>query len=140
MKLQILPNWCKKLGLGIFIFFSFFEGRDGFIEGLTGLPYNSLQNQGFFTFREYFGESFMLLFGTLSLIGVIIYMISREKVEDDYINMLRLESFKLTFIFNVIIALLLFIFKKEMIIELDFYLSFFLLIYLITFAIKKRLV
>ncbi len=108
MNLQIFPNWCKKVGIAIFTIFFCFEGRDSFMEGWYAYEYKlplgadfslkehgadfSLKEHGLFSFQEYFGSKLMFTFGVLSYIGMLIYMFSKEKVEDDFINKLRLES------------------------------------------------
>lgn len=144
MSLQILPNWCKKLGVIIFIIFSFLEGRDDFIRGFHD-SYNenkiySLKENNVFSFEDYFGESLILFFGLLSLIGMLIYLLSKEKVEDDYINKLRLEAYQLSFLIVTSIVLVLYMFGLSPYIEMGTVISFLLGTYLIIFAIKKRTV
>ena len=139
MNFQVLPNWCKKIGLITFVSGAFIEGRDAFIEGATGKPYLSLQESGVFTFREYFGESLMHFFGILSLIGMVIYVLSKEKIEDDYIDKLRLESYQITALLGLSVTIVLYTFSKDIKLTLDYFIILFLWTYLITFAIKKRL-
>lgn len=130
MKLQILPNWCKKLGFFIFMIgalISFFEGLYSSLDSSIHPNHNGCI------------YNYIHFFSLLEIIGMMIYMMSKEKIEDDYISALRLESYQLTFFINIIIALLFFVFKKEMNIEFDLYLSTFLLIYLSIFAVKKRM-
>ena len=92
MKIQILPNWFKKVGLIMFIVGSIIGGGDDFYDGLTGAAYSSEAGK----FSMFLGENLIHIFYVLSFIGLLIYMLSKEKVEDDYINKLRLESFQLT--------------------------------------------
>ena len=137
MKLQLLHNWCKKLGFFLFIIGVFIEGRDAFIEGLTGKPYRSLQDIGVFTFREYFGENLIHLFSLISLTGMVVYMLSREKVEDDYIDKLRLESFQITSLIGLGVTILLYAVAKDIKLTLDYFIILYLLIYLFTFFKKN---
>ena len=60
------------------------------------------------------------------LIGLIIYMFSKEKVEDDYIDKLRLESFQLTSLISLAASVILYVVFKTMKLDLDY----FVLIYL----------
>jgi len=138
MKTQILPNWFKKIGLIIFIIGSIIGGGDDFIDGLTSS--NPRNNNGIIT-MFFGGESTVHVFYVLSFIGMLIYMLSKEKVEDDYINKLRLESFQLTSITTLIITILLFTFlgSKNRDIPLDYFITLFFWFYLITFYIKKRI-
>ncbi len=136
MNFQILPNWCKKLGLILFTIGALISFYEGFSEGI----YSSCNVTDSITHPKHSNciNDYIYIFSLLEIIGMMVYMMSKEKIEDDYINLLRLESYQLTFFINIVIALLLFIFKKEMLVEFDFYLSVFLLTYLIIFARKKR--
>ncbi|MDY0780556.1 hypothetical protein [Tenacibaculum sp. IB213877] len=136
MNFQILPNWCKKLGVILFLIGAIGSFYEGFSEGI-----HSSRNDVESIVHPNHSNciyNYIHFFSLLEVLGMMIYIMSKEKVEDDYINVLRLESYQLTFFINIVIALFLFVFKKEMNVEFDFYLSSFLLIYLITFAIKKR--
>lgn len=140
MNLQVLPNWCKKLGAAVFIIFTFLEARDSFLEGFKGITEYSLHSQGNFSFRAFFGEHLMLAFSVISLLGMIMYMFSKEKVEDDFINKLRLESYQLTALIIIIVSLVFYVIDVGKTIQLGTFISLFLFIYLLIFAIKKRTV
>lgn len=140
MSFQVLPNWCKKLGVIVFVFFSFLEGRDAFFEGFLGVPEKSLQSQGVFSFRAFFGEDLMLVFSVASLLGMIMYMFSKEKIEDDFINKLRLESYQLTALLIIIVSLIFYVSNFGTAVELGTFISLFLFVYLLIFAVKKRIV
>ncbi|WP_456376294.1 hypothetical protein [Lutibacter sp.] len=137
MKIQIFPNWCKKLGLIIFFLFSFVSGGDDFIDGLIGHPYKS--EIGSTLFLSYFGENLIHFFDVLGIIGILIYMMSKEKIEDDYITKLRLESFQLTAIIGLSLTILLYAFSKDIKLTLDYFIMLFLMFYLVIFFIKKRI-
>jgi len=67
-------------------------GYDDFLRG-----WNDVHNPNYdgpHIFEEYFGV--FPLFMALSMLGLLVYMLSRENVEDEYINALRLESYQLT--------------------------------------------
>ncbi len=145
MNLQIFPNWGKKVGIAIYILFFGLEARDSFMAGWYAAEYKlpfgahfSLKEHSLFTFQEYFGENLMLLFGTLTFIGMLIYMFSKEKVEDDFINKLRLESYQLSFIGVTVLGLVLHLLGLDAEFGLETILSLLLGTYLIIFAIKKR--
>lgn len=142
MKLQILPNWFKKVGLLLFIVFSFLGGSNAFKEGYNkGYYYNQDIPADVKTdsITKYFGETFIHYFDIIAIIGMIIYIISKEKVEDDYINKLRLESYQITALISLFAALILFIFSNQLKFYIDDFITMFLFIYLITFYIKKRI-
>ncbi|MFK5890128.1 MAG: hypothetical protein QM486_05295 [Flavobacteriaceae bacterium] len=142
MKVQILPNWCKKLGFFIFLVTSIISGGDGFIDGFMDGQnnYGSVNKSKYESnlFSNYFGENLLHIFSVLAIVGLIIYMISKEKIEDDYINKLRLESFQLTAIIGMLLSLVLFTFTNHLELTLDYFVVLFLWIYFIVFFIKKN--
>ena len=149
MKIQILPNWFKKVGLILFIVGSIIGAGDDFAGGFRD-GYNAARfgdsndininlDQGRIITAFFGGEKIIHIFYVLSFIGLLIYMLSKEKVEDDYINKLRLESFQLTSIITLIIGIILLTFSKISDISLDLFISLFFWFYLITFFIKKRI-
>lgn len=153
MNFQVLPNWCKKLGVLLFVVFSFLEGRDDFIRGFNEGRESwhcknnsscnssfSLRENGIFSFEDFFGEKTIMLFGAISFIGMIIYMLSKEKIEDDYIKILRLESYQLSSLIIIITSLVIYLFGFNNKIEVATIISILLGLYLIIFAIKKRTV
>lgn len=144
MKMQILPNWCKKLGLTLFFVGSIIGGVDdaryGFLEGFyDGLNGNEYRTTKIVKVLPYFKENTKHIFSVLSIIGMLIYMVSKEKIEDDYINKLRLESYQLTLIVGLVLAIILFAFSKKMKIHIDVFITLFMWFYLITFFFKKRI-
>ncbi len=143
MNFQILPHWGKKLGIAMFFIFTFLEGYDdfirGFMDGVSGRPFSLIEN-GIFSFEAYFGERLMLIFGLLSMSGMLVYMLSKERIEDDYIQKLRLESFQVSFIIVTCIAFILYLFGINSGVDMATVISFLLGVYLITFALKKRMI
>lgn len=146
MSFQILPNWCKKLGLGVFIVFAFLTARDAFVVGQAeaklskSIDVEYLIQNGIFTFHEYFGERWIRVFDILALTGLLIYLLSKEKIEDDYINKLRLESYYVTSILGIAISMILYMFSSQLKLTIDYFFVLFIFTYLIVFAIKKRII
>ncbi len=145
MNTQILPNWFKKVGLVLFIVGSIIGGGDDFIRGWNSVDDNyetleksSQDSKGLITVFVG-GESTTHIFYVLSFIGMLIYILAKEKVEDDYINKLRLESFQLTSIITLLTAIFLFAILKKSNFPLDLFILLFFWFYLITFFIKKRI-
>jgi len=153
MKTQILPNWCKKLGLAIFIIFSCISGYDDVInascDGWNSVPSNDekIENSIYTpppksevsTFEDFFGEKTLHYLDALSLFGILIYMLSKEKIEDDYITKLRLESYQFTAIVGILISILLYAFSEEINLTIDYFITLFMYFYLIIFFLKKRI-
>ena len=158
MKLQILPNWCKKLGLAIFFIGTIIGGGDDFMEGFTS-GYNSTRNsevtktlgneknvseklnnlnEPTFLFKT-FGETGLHIFEIAGIFGMLIYMLSKEKIEDDYIDKLRYQSYLLSSILWLIIAIFIYTFNESFKLSIDYFIYLFIWTYLITFFIKKRI-
>jgi len=138
MKMQILPNWYKKIGLILFIISSIISGGDDFIDGyMTG--YTHTFHQGSDIFKTYFGANTIHFFSIVSIVALLIYMLAKEKVEDDYINKLRLESYQLASMVILIIIILLYSFSESLKLNLDDFITSFMYFYLIIFFIKKRM-
>tara|TARA_R110002096_G_C14432422_1_gene710022 strand:- start:280 stop:723 length:444 start_codon:yes stop_codon:yes gene_type:complete len=146
MSIKMLPNKFKKLGfflffLGFIVSSTSISARKSFYDG-----YNSAKASNYISpalepifIEKYFGENIMHLFDVLIVLGLLLYMLSKEKIEDDYINALRLESFQLTSLLALASSIILYIFSKDLKLGLDIFITIFLVIYFITFAIKKRL-
>jgi hypothetical protein len=132
MKIKMLPNWGKKLGFLVFITCSFIAGYSDFMDGLTGQSYNTGK------YEDLVGKQSRHVLEILSILGLIIYMFSKEKIEDDYINKLRLESFQLTSFIGLAITIIAYAISEEIRLTLDYFIILLLWSYLVVFAIKKR--
>jgi hypothetical protein len=136
MKIKILPNWYKKTGFSMFIFGFIISGYSGFYlsfqEGLNGEEFGSRE------VNKLFEGEWIHLFDILAISGMVIYMFSKEKTEDEYINKLRLESFQLTSFIGLAITIISYALSEEIELTLDYFIILFLWIYLMIFAIKKR--
>jgi hypothetical protein len=148
MKIKMLPNWCKKLGfflflIGFVISFTTTSAKNSFYEGYyeaysnTATPAESSNSKPVFI-EKWFGDIGLHIIEVLIIVGLLIYMLSREKIEDDYINKLRLESYQLTSISSLLISIVLYIFLGNLKLSLEYFITLFLMSYLIIFALKKR--
>lgn len=126
MNIQILPHIFKKIGLFLFIAYPVGHFLLGFFN-----PFHSNEEGGF---QFLLGD--FLEIG--ALIGVIIYFISKEKVEDELIKRIRLESMSIAFLISVII--LLFLSIGRLINQVDASLMFLLqlTLFLVIYHYQKR--
>ncbi|WP_299776456.1 hypothetical protein [uncultured Formosa sp.] len=155
MNIQILPNWCKKIGILIFITFAILAGSDGFRAGWNSVrdtsPYDkqaksTLNNHGDTIQGEtkpethyfYFGKETTHLFNIISMVGLFIYILSKEKIEDDYINKLRADSFQLSILIFLLVSLGIYVFQANLNMPVDYFLFPYMILFLIIFSIKKR--
>ncbi|PWK16876.1 hypothetical protein [Xanthomarina spongicola] len=148
MKTHILPNWCKKLGLILFIIASLLNGSLNFINnsinkykisGINTSEIGTESDNGILGLLNAFsggGLSYGIDF--VAIIAMLIYMVSKEKVEDDYIDKLRLESFQLTFIIGLLVTIFMYILAKDLKLTLDYFIFPLLWSYIIIFFIKRK--
>ena len=134
MKTQILPNSSKKLGLFVFLLATLLNGGFNFI----GTKTNS-DNGIVALINAFSGGGLFYSINLIAIVGILIYMLSREKVEDDYINKLRLESFQLTFIFSLIVTIFVYAFNIDLKLTLDYFIFPLLWIFLAIFFIKRKI-
>ncbi len=154
MKIYILPNWFKKIGLTFFIVASLLNGSINFLNSsnklysidapLPGINVNELgidsASNGFKGLINAFtGGALPYIINILAIIGIFVYIVSREKVEDDFINKLRLESFQLTTIIGLMVATVFYIVAGETKFTLDYFIFPLLWSYLIIFFLKRKL-
>jgi hypothetical protein len=66
-------------------------------------------------------------------------MLSKEKVEDDYINKLRLESFQITTLFSIVASFIVYFFDRSFELSLSYFIFLFIFTFLVTFSFKKRI-
>jgi len=136
MKTQILPNWCKKLGLLLFIIASLLNGSFNFINN----SFNPNDDNGLLGLLNAFsGGAISYGIDFIAILAMLIYMTSKEKIEDDYINKLRLESFQLTFITGLLVTIAIYILAKDLVLTLDYFIFPLLWTYLTFFFIKRRM-
>ena len=136
MKTQILPNWCKKLGLLLFIIASLLNGSFNFINN----SFNPNDDNGLLGLLNAFsGGAISYGIDFIAILAMLIHMTSKEKVEDDYINKLRLESFQLTFITGLLVTIAIYILAKDLVLTLDYFIFPLLWTYLTFFFIKRRM-
>jgi len=151
MKTQILPNWCKKLGLTLFVIASLLNGSLNFINNsinkynVSGVHTFELETQsnndnGLLRLLNAFsGGAISYGIDFFAIIAILIYMISKEKIEDDYIDKLRLESFQLTFIIGLLVTITIYIVAKDVKLTLDYFIFPLLWSYIAIFFIKRRM-
>ena len=131
MSFQIFPNWCKKLGLVIFFIPFLFAFFSGFFDAFD-------KNENHLLITKVLGNYSIQIIEIIGLFGLLIYMLSKEKMEDDYIKFLRLESLQIAVIIVIVLSLLNFILRFSKADDINFSISALIVIYLGVFFYKKR--
>ena len=136
MKNQFLPNYFKWIGLLMFIVGGVPDFIRGWNEGYGEGACNGCDEADI---PFIFSEQTAFILSVISLLGMIIYSVSREKIEDEFTKVLRWESITLTFVLTVVLMLItLLIYKKSDIFTAYNVLEIQLYLYLIIFFFKKR--
>lgn len=133
MNFQILPNWCKKTGLAIFILFSLLTAGDSVMDGWTGVTEGTHHY-----FKDLYGNELFSVFYILPTLGLLVFLFSKEKTEDDFIRFLRLQSYQITVVIFLLIAFIVYVVNPKMQFSLELWLSLFMIFYLILFSYKKK--
>ncbi|HDZ05417.1 hypothetical protein LCGC14_0070650 [marine sediment metagenome] len=137
MNFQILPNRFKTIGLILFIIGFVIPLILAFTSGFSE-PYTS--NETSRLSEKVIDSSLSKWLDILTIVGMLIYMLSKEKVEDDYIIKLRLESYQIATILCLIVIIILHIINNEMMFNVSDFIYAFIILYLITFYLKKKVI
>ncbi|MCL1974374.1 MAG: hypothetical protein FWG54_06125 [Bacteroidetes bacterium] len=122
MKLTILPNWCKWLSLFLFVAYfavSFPAFKQGFIEEWSkpdGLhPGTAHENVLIQYSEEHKASNTIDLFsGLLFFSSILVYLLSKDKHDDEYIDAIRAKAFSLALMLITVVILLVSIFGKDL--------------------------
>ncbi|MFS4415541.1 hypothetical protein [Maribacter sp. 2307ULW6-5] len=138
MNFQILPNWCKKLGALLFFVCLVLSGYDDFMDGFLGVNCNcsaadSLETDG----ERLFPREVTSALNILAMLGLFIYVISKEKVEDELIELLRLKAFQTSIFIFILLCFVLYMFDNELKFTPDYFLFLYMALYLLIFRFKK---
>ena len=141
--LQVFPNWVKKVTIPIFLISFLISHADdaikGFRNGYSDQSYNYIP-EGPSGLVELFvgGGQVIHILEVISLLMILIYVLSKEKIEDDYIKKLSLESNQLSFLLIIILAIVLYSFGINNIYGLEDSVGIFMTLYLVFFSLKKE--
>ncbi len=143
-----LPYYCKKIGIVfviIAIVLSFIGNINNIVEGFQD-GWNSSQqhdedillvNSNIITVKS--GRIFTWISLAFSFSGFLLYMFSREKIEDEFIQQLRFLSLAKSLLFTWIIVSILFLIDGEIKFEGLYILQFQLVIYVVIYNYYKKL-
>ena len=127
--MKLLPHYFKWIGIGLLIL-SFVFGIDDFLSGLTNGMINS----------KIFPDIFPQISDFILLIGLLIYLISKNKREDEFIQKIRFESAYIVLIITILGILVLYLFNPEIKLNVTYLLALQMLFYLLVVFLKKRLI
>ncbi len=158
MNVQILPNWCKKVGVILFLLWYLIGGIEPFLEGArdnfkkehftiekkqTQVAYED-GKQTTVVEKEITDTKTVLTYSwgkisrTVAILLLLITLFSKEKREDEFISLLRLQSFHIAAIICLILSLLLSYFDTDSRVYIEDIAFVYIILYLIIFKIKKE--
>ncbi len=117
MQSILLPNRYKVIGwillipsflLGLYLLFFGFEPNWAKAKVLSIFPNNLMGEKGFFKMQEI--NITQTLIGVLFIIGGLLIMFSKEKIEDEYITKIRLTSLLWAVLINYSLLIVAFVF------------------------------
>jgi hypothetical protein len=114
MSFQFLPNYFKKIGLLIFVVAGIPSMKKGFVDGWNasdGIPAPETF-EAFTLVGMTITEPFYNILSVIGVVGLFIYLFSKEKLMDEFLTKLRLEAVQLTFIITALFMFFMMIFNS----------------------------
>jgi hypothetical protein len=133
--MKLLPYYFKWIGIGL-LFLSFVFGIDDFLLGFTG----ALLSEPPEYFKRIFPEIFPQISDFILLIGLLIYLVSKNKREDEFIQKIRYESAYIVLVITILGILVLYIINPEIKLNASYLLAFQMLFYLVVIFFRKRMI
>ncbi len=146
-----LPYYCKKIGIVLVIIaiaLSFIANINDFCEGfVTGFEtgrswkidnYEKAEIPKIAIISDVAGKTFTWISLFLSFSGFLLYMFSREKVEDEFIQQLRFKSLAKSLLFTWIVVSILIIVNSDIQLAGLYILQFQLFIYVVIYNYYKQ--
>ena len=132
MRIAFLPNAFKKIGL---VFLSLVAGYEDFKRGFwDGYHFD---NPGVVKYGPVPDKAVTRWADGMLFAGMLVYMLSREKVEDEYLSQQRAEAFSLAFVATVAAAFSLYLLNVRLL-KTEWLLLLQLAVFLVVFYFKKR--
>ncbi len=137
MKLLLLPHIFKKIGLIIFlsgfILSAIDDGRQGFMDG-----YNENQSDPVkVEFKRVLPEKVSQIADYVLLCGLLIYILSKNKRDDEFTQRLRYESAYIILVVTIVFIFVLYMVNREIRIEPSTFIGTQLVLYLIVRYFRK---
>ena len=129
MKFQFLPHYFKYIGLVLFALFTIPYFLYDFYLGFTG---QSMQTEGpIFLPSE--------IVSPLGHLGLLVYILAKDRIFDEYMIKLRMESAFITVVVTLLLINFLQILKGSWVVNASYFFELQVFSFLIIHAIRKRL-
>jgi len=141
--MKLLPHYFKWIGLIIFFVGLTVniidDGRRGFIEGYNDAiddPSERIETE----FHPVFPDRVTHFSDIALLIGLLIYILAKNKMEDEFMQKLRYESAFLVMVLSLFIVLIIYLFNENFKIDPSTFLSLQMIGYLLVRLFKRKLI
>ncbi len=134
--MKLLPHYFKWIGLGLIllsIVFGFDDFRRGFMDGITGKP--PVDN-----FESIMPDILSQSCDYLILSGLLLYILSKNKTEDEFAQKLRYESAFIVLILTIGVLFFAYIINSDIKVSPAYVLLLQMLVYLIVRAVKRSVI
>ncbi|NGP87226.1 hypothetical protein [Fodinibius halophilus] len=138
--MYLLPNYCKKVGLTLFIPTATVNLINGFIHGYNnGSDSTKIPELVPFDVMgiTIFSDSFFEITALISAIGLLIYALSKDEKTDEFIIRLRMEAVHLTFFISLLTIAFLLLFNVKTNLDALYIIELQIIIFLIAKKSKK---
>jgi len=141
--MKLLPHFFKWIGLAIF-FIGFTvtaidDGRQDFLDGYYSAA-EYCEKPEMITIQRVFPEKTMHISDIASLVGLLLYILAKNKREDEFFRQLRYESAFLVMVLSIVIILVIYIFNRGFKLGASDFLSLQMIGYLIVRALKRKII
>lgn len=130
--MKLLPHYFKWIGIGMLllsIIFGYDDFWRGFYDGATG---NEPQDV-----VPIFPEFFSQISDYVTLIGLLVYILAKNKTEDEFAQKLRFESAYVVLVLTIVTLLVMHASKPDLLVNPGIFLLLQMVAYLIIRSIKR---
>ena len=142
--MKLLPHYFKWIGIAVFLIGFLIntidEGRRDFMKGYNEGKIDSGEEVVEYNFQPIFPEKLMHISDFTMLIGLLLYILSKNKQEDEFAQKLRYESAFIVLVLSILIILIVYIINSEIRIEPSFLISSQMFAYLILRTLKRKII
>lgn len=107
--MKLLPHYFKWIGIGL-LFLSMIFGYDDFCRGF----YDGISGNAPRDYVSIFPEFFSQVSDYVILFGLLLYILSRNKTEDEFVQKLRYESAYIILVLTVVVLMLVYVIVPDL--------------------------
>ena len=129
--MKLLPHVFKWIGITLFIIGfvlgAIDDGRKGFMEGYNETSHEPIKIE----FKRILPEKVSQIADYVTLFGLLIYVLSKNKRDDEFTQQLRYEAAYIVFVITIIFILILYVINPNLRLEPSTFIGVQLVLYLI---------